>query len=224
MGKSIYSLVLLDEVVDAVDELARGAGVSRSAMINRILAEKVAFTTPEMRLTGILDSLARQLNSAFLVSEHPTGGTLCARTSLKYPYKPTLKYSVEIFSQDGIRGGELKVTSRTQSERLNADLERFYRIWTNLEREYISDKINTDIIYRIKGGQFARTLNCSELGWCSDEELGAAVAKYMEMLDGTMKAYFAGYNSGSGLSDMDSAASAAEEYYSKRISEQSVIV
>lgn len=217
MGKSIYSLVLLDEVVDAVDELARSAGMSRSAMINRILAEKVAFTTPEMRLTDILESLARQLDSAFLVSERPTGGTFCARTSLKYPYKPTLKYSVEIFSRDGIRGGELKVTSRTQSERLNADLERFYKTWTNLEREYISDKIHTDITYRINGGQFARTLNCPDER-ISDEELGAAVAEYMEMFDGTMKAYFAE------LPDFDSAASAAEEYYSKRIGEQSVII
>ena len=39
MNKSIYSLVLSDEVVDAVDALARTEGMSRSAMINRILAE-----------------------------------------------------------------------------------------------------------------------------------------------------------------------------------------
>lgn len=217
MGKSIYSLVLLDEVVDAVDELARGAGMSRSAMINHILAEKVAFTTPEMRLTGILESLASQLNSAFLVSDRPTGGTLCARTSLKYPYKPTLKYSVEIFSRDGIRGGELKVTSRTRSERLNADLERFYGIWTNLEREYISDKIHTDIIYRIKDGQFARTLNCPD-EQISDEELGAAVAEYMEMFDGAMKEYFLN------LPDIEKAESAAEEYYHAELAKQRVIV
>lgn len=216
MGKSIYSLVLLDEVVDAVDELARDEGVSRSAMINRILAEKVAFTTPEMRLTEILESLARQLNSAFLVSERPSGGTFSAKTTLKYPYKPTLKYSVEIFSRDRIRGGKLKVTSRTRSERLNADLERFYEIWANLEKKYISNKIHTDIIYQIDGGQFTRTLNMPRDN-VSDEELGVTVAKYMEMFDDTMKAYFAR------LPDMDSIA-AAEEFYRSRIGKQAVII
>ena len=50
MGNSIYSLVLSDNVVDAVDTLAHSSGLSRSAMINRILAERVALTTPEMRL------------------------------------------------------------------------------------------------------------------------------------------------------------------------------
>ena len=76
MNKSIYSLVLSDEVVEAVDALARGAGMSRSAMINRILAEKVAYVTPEMRLHGILESLARSMNDAFMLAEKPTGSTL----------------------------------------------------------------------------------------------------------------------------------------------------
>ena len=45
--KSIYSLVLSDSVVEAVDIMARGAGLSRSAMINQLLAERVAYITPE---------------------------------------------------------------------------------------------------------------------------------------------------------------------------------
>ena len=103
MNKSIYSLVLSDEVVDAVDALARSAGMSRSAMINGILAERVAFVTPEMRLRGILESLANSMTDAFMLSEKPTGSTLVCRTSLKYRYKPTVKYSVEIFSENGKR-------------------------------------------------------------------------------------------------------------------------
>ena len=76
MNKSIYSLVLSDEVVDAVDALARTEGVSRSAMINRILAERVAYTTPEMRLRDILQSLVRSMNGEFILTEQPSGSTL----------------------------------------------------------------------------------------------------------------------------------------------------
>lgn len=41
MSKSVYSVVLMDDVVDAVDRLAYEAGTNRSNMINRILAEYV---------------------------------------------------------------------------------------------------------------------------------------------------------------------------------------
>ena len=38
MKKSVYSLVLSDDVIAAVDRAAYQNGLSRSAMINRILA------------------------------------------------------------------------------------------------------------------------------------------------------------------------------------------
>ena len=74
MNKSIYSLVLSDDVVDAVDALARTEGMSRSAMINRILAERVAYTTPEMRLRDILQSLARSMNGEFMLADRKIFG------------------------------------------------------------------------------------------------------------------------------------------------------
>ncbi len=46
MSKSVYSVVLMDDVVDAVDRLAYEAGTNRSNMINRILAEYVQLATP----------------------------------------------------------------------------------------------------------------------------------------------------------------------------------
>ena len=145
MNKSIYSLVLSDDVVDAVDALARTEGMSRSAMINRILAERVAYTTPEMRLRDILQSLARSMNGEFMLAEPPTGSTLSARTSLKYRYKPTVKYSVEIYSENGKRAGELRVSFRTQNAQLIADLMGFFRCWAALEQKYIADKLSNDI-------------------------------------------------------------------------------
>lgn len=62
-------------------------------------------------------------------------------------------------------------------------------------------------------------------GWLSvwetygdEDELGAAVADYMAMLDGTMKEYFLK------LPDEREAMRSAEEYYQKAIKAQSVIV
>lgn len=217
MNKSIYSLVLSDEVVDAVDALARGAGMSRSAMINGILAERVAFVTPEMRLRSILESLAGSMTDAFMLSEKPTGSTLVCRTSLKYRYKPTVKYSVEIFSENGKRVGEVKVSFRTQNARLIGDLTEFFKCWAALERRHIADKISGDILYTISDGRFTRTLNMPR-GEISEDELGAAVADYMAMLDGAMKEYFLK------LPDEREAARAAEAYYMMRLTEQGVII
>lgn len=217
MNKSIYSLVLSDDVVEAVDALANSAGVSRSAMVNRILAERVAYTTPEMRLEEILESLTRSMNGAFMLAEKPSGGTLSARTSLKYRYKPTVKYSVEIFTENGKRAGEMRVSFRTQSAQLIDDLTGFFRCWAALEQRFIADKLSEDILYTIADGHFSRTLNMPS-GNVSDEQLGTAVADYMAMFDGAMKAYFAE------LPDTESAAAAAGDLYRKQLEKQAIIV
>lgn len=217
MSKSIYSLVLSDGVVDAVDALAAASGMSRSAMVNRILAERVAYTTPEMRLEEILDALARSMNGAFMLSEKPSGGTLSARTSLKYRYKPTVKYSVEIFSENGKRAGEMKVSFRTQNAQLIDDLTGFFKCWAALEQRYIADRLSEDILYTISEGHFTRTLNMPP-GNISDDQLGTLVADYMAMFDGAMKEYFLN------LPDIEKAESAAGEYYRARLEELGIII
>lgn len=47
MNKSVYSLVLADDVVEAIDRLAYSMNTSRSNLINQILAERVQLLTPE---------------------------------------------------------------------------------------------------------------------------------------------------------------------------------
>lgn len=217
MNKSIYSLVLSDDVVDAVDNLARGAGLSRSAMINRILAERVAYTTPEMRLSEVLSAIQRAMNDGFYYLEQPSTGTLSCRTALKYRYKPTVRYSVEIFSRGGRKAGELRVSFRTQNEQLINDLMGFFRCWAELEQQYIASKLSQDILYTIDSGRFTRTLNMPERD-IGDESLGRAVADYMAMFDGAMKQYF------SYLPDTDTAAKAAEQSYAEAVAKQKVII
>ena len=217
LDKSIYSLVLSDSVVDAVDEMARASGVSRSAMINQILAERVAYTTPEMRLREILAAVQRSMNDAFFLMEQPTGSSLSCRTSLKYRYKPTVRYSVEIFSREGKRAGELKVAFRTQNAQLIDDLMGFFRCWAALEQKYISSALSQDILYTIDNGRFTRTLNMPRED-ISEDELGQAVADYMTMFDLVMKDYFAA------LPELSAAAAAAERSYSAAIEKQNAII
>lgn len=217
MQKSIYSLVLSDSVVEAVDNLARAAGLSRSAMINQILAERVAYTTPEMRMREILSAMQRSMNDGFYYLEQPSAGTLSCRTALKYRYKPTVRYSVEIFSRGGKKAGELKVSFRTQNAQLISDLTGFFRAWAGFEQKYIAAKLTQDILYAIDNGKFTRTLNMP-VPEISDEALGSAVADYMAMFDAAMKEYFA-Y-----LPDTVTAAAAAEQSYASYIARQKVII
>ena len=62
MKKSVYSLVLSEGVVDAIDGLACRRGTNRSALINEILAEYVSYVTPEMRMRRVLAGMAGLLS------------------------------------------------------------------------------------------------------------------------------------------------------------------
>ena len=59
MSKSVYSLVLNDEVVYLVDKVARINGLSRSNMIEKILADAVSYETPEIRANNIFEEIER---------------------------------------------------------------------------------------------------------------------------------------------------------------------
>ena len=215
--KSIYSLVLSDSVVEAVDIMARGAGLSRSAMINQLLAERVAYITPEMRLRDILAALQNSMNGEFYLTEQSSGSTLSCRSTLKYRYKPTIRYSVEIYSRGKKKAGELRVAFRTRNTGLIEDLTGFFSCWAALEQKYIAASLNRNIVYTIENGRFSRTLSMPSES-ISDEELGMAVADYMAMFDGVMKRFFAE------LPDVSAAAAAAEEGYAHEIIRQSVII
>lgn len=215
--KNIYSLVLSDDVVEAVDRLARSSGLSRSAMVNQLLAERVCCVTPEMRLKSITSAILSAVGGEFYLTEQPSAATVACKTALKYRYKPTLRYSVELFGAGSKRAGELRITVRTQSSQLYSDLSGFFRCWTELEQKYIAGRISQDILFAIEPGRFTRTLNMPPEG-IPDEVLGQAVADYMAMLDEAMKQYFAQ------LPDEGHAAAAAESSYAGAIVNQQVII
>ena len=59
MGKSVYSLVLSDDVVEKIDQAAYQKNTSRSNLINQILAEYVSFVTPEKHMQDIFRALTQ---------------------------------------------------------------------------------------------------------------------------------------------------------------------
>jgi len=62
MKKTLYSLILDDEVVREVDILAHRLGTNRSNLINQILAEYVNYVTPERRINDILSAVEQLLS------------------------------------------------------------------------------------------------------------------------------------------------------------------
>lgn len=209
MGKTIYSLVLTDEVVEAIDRLAYTMGISRSALIDRILAEKVSYITPEMRINGIFDSLSRLFSDqggGFIAKSE--NQSMLIRSSLKYKYKPTVRYSLQLLRQnEGITEGELKVSFRTQSDELKSKMEEFLRLWAKLENTYIIKFFPEGIRYIIEDGRFSRIFVLpEEYRDKSNEDIGRAIAEYIRMFDDVLKCFFAETDSGKG------AAAAADRY------------
>lgn len=192
MNKSVYSLVLSDEVVEAVDRLAYSMRMSRSALINSLLAEAVSYTTPEKRISGIFGAIGQMMDDGFLIREQPSDAMLSIRSALKYKYKPVIRYGLELYRSFEKTIGQLKVSFRTQSEQLKANLTEFLKLWAELENTYVVKFFPEGISYTIDDGRFTRTFRLpAEREHQTDEELARAIAEYIKMFDEILKIYFA---------------------------------
>lgn len=208
MGKSVYSLVLTDGVVDEIDKLAYSMGISRSALIDRILAERIGLTTSEMRISNILDGINKILEEAgsgFIVKAD--NQSMLIRSSLKYKYNPTIRYGLQITRADDFTEVELKVSFRTQSEELKKKMEDFLRLWAVLENKYIAKHFPYGIQYVIDDGKFTRNLVLPEkYRNKTNEDIGRAIGEYIRMFDDVLKCYFSYADS------VEAAAQMAERY------------
>ena len=117
MKKTLYSLMLSDDVVRAVDELAHSLGTNRSSLINQILADYVSITTPERRINDIFHAVEQMLapSRELVPFFSPRALTMSLKSSLEYKYRPTVKYEVQLFRSTDGPLGELSVVFRTQS-------------------------------------------------------------------------------------------------------------
>ena len=208
MGKSVYSLVLMDDVVAQIDQMAYAMNTSRSNLINQLLAEAVSYTTPEKRIRSVFDEMVRLLDSrsTFQVQNQPSDAMMSIRSALRFKYNPTIRYSVELFRQNEGAFGRLRVTARTQSRRLLELLEGFYREFIRLEQRYGARYFpEKKLVYQLEDGKFTRNLSAEKPRGDWDEELLAqAIIDYITMVDGAMKAYFEHPDdSGAGRAEME---------------------
>ena len=127
--------MLNDEVVREVDALAHQLGTNRSALINRILAEYVGFTTPERRINDVLSAIEELMRPTrdLVPFFAPNASSLSLKSSLEYKYRPTVKYEVALYPSGGESIGELSVVFRTQSAALIQAMTEFFRLWKQIE-------------------------------------------------------------------------------------------
>ena len=192
MKKTLYSLVLNDEVVREVDALAHRMGTNRSNLINQILAEYVNYTTPEQRINEVLSTIeqlmapSRELVPFF----SPNSYSMSLKSSLEYKYRPTVKYEVELYRGAGESIGELTVLFRTQSMALIQGMTDFFRLWKQIEDAHLQPLIGTKIDYALYEGKFLRSIAAPDKD-CSTQELASALSDYITLFDKLLKGYLA---------------------------------
>ena len=216
MNKSVYSIVLADDVVEAVDRLAYKIGTSRSNLINQILAERVQLLTPEMRMREIFSQLEKLMDSRFQISDQPSDAMISIRSPLKYKYKPTIRYSLELSRDFQGKVGRLKVQFRTQSALLVAIINEFFLQWQNLEGKYLSEIFPDGVPSEVADGRFTRDFySPSQL---SDEQISKAVGEYIQLMDKCIQLYFGG------IGDRKSACETVEDIYSKYLKQGVMVI
>ena len=182
MKKNIYSLVLSENVIAAVDRLAYERHTNRSNLINQILAEYVSYETPERRMQNVFDRMQALLGSAFQPLESTSSTMLTLRSALSYKYNPTVRYQVELYRMPQVAIGELKVSMRTQSATLSLLVMQFFKLWIKIEKEYHPDSVAT-----ITDGRFIKRFVTETL----DSEIVAdGISAYVDAFDHALKTFF----------------------------------
>lgn len=191
MKRSMYSLILSDDIVAAVDALAAQKGTSRSNYINQVLAKHVQCITPEQQMQRVFANLTHQMDEAFRIQEQGSNALLSILGSVQYKYRPTIRYRVELLrnmQQEEV--GRLKISCRTQNQTLLDAMAQFFRFWVKLEQKYNADSACAQGLYQIESG--CMTMALLRSGAATDEQLGEIVGNYIRMFHAVLQSYFAG--------------------------------
>ena len=192
MKKTLYSLMLDDEVVREVDALAHQLGTNRSNLINQILAEYVNYTTPERRINDVLSTIQELLSPSreLVPFFSPNSFSMSLKSSLEYKYRPTVKYEVELYRSGGDTIGELSVVFRTQSAALISAMTEFFRLWKTIEDVHLYQFTGAQHSYALYDGKFLRSIAAPDKD-CSTQELASALSDYITLFDKLLKGYLA---------------------------------
>lgn len=185
MGKSIYSLVLNDEVIELIDTAAYKRGVSRSTLVNEVLAKAVGFETTQMQIKSVFSFINELINAEqrmrLLDQCRDSGFSIVS--ALNYKYSPRITYSVEIRpKKDSL--GELSISFRTSKPELIQAIENFFSVWIAVEKEILPYPVE----YFISDGKLKRSLNrfSDEI---SSRQLADVITAYVKNLDRLLNLY-----------------------------------
>jgi len=210
MGKSLYSLVLMDEVVKEIDRLALAQNTNRSNLVNQILAEYVSYITPEKRINSIFKSIEELMNVSGMVPYvMPHQSTMSLKSSLDYRYRPTVKYDVELFKADE-NGciGRISVIFRTQARDLLDKLTDFFNVWCRVE---CALRQNPSIKYTLYEGRLIRTVVAEDNFDYTVSSTANAISQYIKLFDECLNDYL------NGKADEDSITVALLQYINKEV-------
>lgn len=192
MKKTLYSLMLSDDVVREIDILAHRMGTNRSSLVNRILAEHVSLRTPEQQINDIFRALnelmspSRELVPFF----EPNVPTMSLKSCLEYKYRPTVRYEVELYGiQRDNAIGTLSVIFRTQSAALINAMTMFFRLWKQIEDRWMAP-YSGEREYELYDGKFRRTIGAAYD--MTSDELAKGISDYINLFDNAMKRFVSG--------------------------------
>lgn len=195
MKKNMYSLMLAEDVIQAIDELASEKNTNRSSLINQILADYVSLTTPEKHVRNIFDIIENFISrqSGDLLYSQPNDMTMSIKSPLQYHYRPTIRYEVEMYRTPRQTIGQLKIIFRTTSSGLLVELTRFFKLWMQLENIYIKQFFSKGAIeYGLENGKFWRTFAVPNDSDYTEEQIGNAISQYIATFDEMLKDFLAG--------------------------------
>ena len=198
--KTLYSLMLSEDVMREIDALAHRMGTNRSNLVNLILAERVEVKTPEQQINDIFTTMEQLFSSSreLIPLFTPNTQRVTVRSSLAYKYHPTLRYEVEL--ERGFYPGE---PIGTQSQGLLELLGRFFRCLSRIEERLLP----MDVSYTMDNYRFTRTLsypvkqNGGDNEPLDAEEISKAITDYVSLIDRMLKACIGGADAAT-LTDM----------------------
>ena len=182
MKRSVYSLVLSDDIVEAIDALAYEKGTNRSNLVNQILADAVSCVTPERSRRDAYEVLESKLIDNIFIRMRSPDSAFTFRSPLRYRYNPTMNYSVILYSGEN-ESGVFKASVRSTNPVLIAELCEFYGLWIRLERAALPCRIDA----YVRDGVFYRLL--LPTADSSPVTIGENLAEYVRCFDRLLKTF-----------------------------------
>lgn len=200
MNKSVYSIVLADEVVAEIDRLAYSMNTSRSNLINQILAERVELMTPEMRMKIIFDEISQLIDSQVMMLEQASESMISIKSPVRYKYNPIVRYVIELGGKNdnysaANKVGRLKAYFRTKSEQLITAADAFFDLWAGIEEKYLSN-LYARVPSERGGGRYERRFYSNGGKTLEDGQIANAITGYILLMDSCIQMYFKGLTRG----------------------------